>query len=320
MLKLWYLVTMKISRSTSVSFLIATGSMLLYALIYLGVYPYLGLWAAAFNMIPAAIFGLLIGVRGGFFYLLIAIPINILLFNWVESPNNELITHFLGISAFTLVSIGIGWMRDLRGLNDQIHKQTLELETERKLLQEEIVRRTYAEEKLVHEALHDPLTDLPNRRLFFNRLEHAYAWSKRNPDNLCAVLFIDLDKFKTINDSMGHEAGDHLLKQVSSRLKSTIRDIDTVARMGGDEFVILLEATSASEDLTIIIQRIQAKLALPYDLQGREIVSGASIGVVMSVATYQQLDDILRDADLAMYYAKASGGNQVKVFDASVKA
>lgn len=310
---------MKISRSTSVSLFIAASSMLLYTLIYLGVYPYLGLWAAAFNMIPAATFGSLIGVRGGFFYLLIAVPVNILLFNSVGSPDNEVITHFLGISAFTLVSVGIGWMRDLRGLNNQIRKQTVELETERKLLQEEIVRRTHAEEKLAYEALHDPLTDLPNRRLFFNRLEHAYAWSKRNPDNLCAVLYIDLNKFKTINDGMGHEVGDHLLKQVASRLKSTVRDIDTVGRMGGDEFAILLEAASTSDDVTTIIQRIQANLALPYDLQGREIVCGASIGVVMSIAAYQQMDDILRDADAAMYHAKVSGGNQFKVFDIAMK-
>ncbi len=310
---------MKISSSTSISFLIAVSSMLLYALIYQGVYPYLGLWAAAFNMIPAATFGSLIGVRGGFYYLVIAVPVNILLFNSVESPNNELTTHFLGISAFILVSVGIGWMRDLRGLNDRIRKQTVELETERKLLQEEIVRRTHAEEKLAHEALHDPLTDLPNRRLFFNRLEHAYAWSKRSPDNLCAVLYLDLNKFKTINDGMGHEVGDHLLKQVASRLKSTVRDIDTVARMGGDEFAILLEAASTSEDVTTIIQRIQASLALPYDLQGREIVSGASIGVVSSLAAYQHLDDILRDADTAMYHAKASGSNQFKVFDVLMK-
>lgn len=310
---------MKISRSTSINLLIAISSMVLYALIYLGVYPYLGLWAAAFNIIPAATFGSLIGVRGGFFYLLIAVPVNIFLFNLVESPNNELITHFLGISAYTLVSVAIGWMREIKGLNERIRKQAVELETEHKLLQEEIVRRTHAEEKLVHEALHDPLTDLPNRRLFFNRLEHAYAWSKRNPDNLCAVLYLDLNKFKTINDSMGHEAGDHLLKQVASRLKSMVRDIDTVSRMGGDEFAILLEAASTSEDLTTIIQRIQASLALPYDLQGREIVSGASIGVVMSIAAYEQMDDILRDADTAMYHAKASGGNQFKVFDVSIK-
>jgi diguanylate cyclase (GGDEF)-like protein len=200
-----------------------------------------------------------------------------------------------------------------------MRKYTDELEADRKMLQEEIVRRTYAEEKLAHEALHDPLTDLPNRRLFFNRLEHAYAWSQRNPHNLCSVLYLDLNKFKTINDYFGHEAGDYLLKQVASRLKSAVRDIDTVARMGGDEFVILLETVSSSEDLTTIIQRIQSNLAPSYDLQGREIVIRVSIGVIMNIAAYQQVDDILRDADTAMYHAKASDSIEYKVFDAAMK-
>jgi diguanylate cyclase (GGDEF)-like protein len=222
---------------------------------------------------------------------------------------NNLGGNLLSVIAMASASAGIGWVRDL---NIQVHKQA-------DVLQAEIVRRTRAEEKLTHETLHDPLTELPNRRLFFNRLEHAYALSKRNSDNLCAVLYLDLNKFKNINDSMGHEAGDHLLKQVAGRLKSSIRDIDTVARMGGDEFAILIEVALTSEDATTIIQRIQDSLALPYDLQGREIVSGASIGVVMSIAAYQQMDDILRDADTAMYYAKASGGNQFKVFDVSIK-
>ena len=269
------------------------------------------------NAIPAITFGLVFGVRGGLFFGLFAFPTNYLLF-WImnEPMFNNLGGNLLSVIAMASASAGIGWVRDL---NVQVHKQAEELQAERTLLQEEIVRRTRAEEKLTHEALHDPLTELPNRRLFFNRLEHAYAWSKRNPDNLCAVLYLDLNKFKNINDSLGHEAGDHLLKQVASRLKSTVRDIDTVARMGGDEFAILLEAASTSEDVTTIIQRIQASLALPYDLQGREIVSGASIGVVMSIAAYQQMDDILRDADTAMYHAKASGGNQFKVFDVSIK-
>jgi diguanylate cyclase (GGDEF)-like protein len=305
---------MKISTSIRVRFLIAVGSMLVYALIFLAAYPYLGLTAALFNVIPAAAFGLLMGARGGFLYLLMALPTNSLVFHIVQNGNTELM-HLLGVSTWTLASVGLGWARDVRELNERIRKQTVELEAERKLLQEEIIRRTHAEEKLTHEVLHDPLTDLPNRRLFFNRLEHACAWNRRNPDNLCAVLYLDLNKFKTINDSMGHEAGDHLLKQVASRLQSTVRDIDTVARMGGDEFAILLEAASTSEDVTTIIQRIQARLALPYNLQGREIVSGASIGVVMGIAAYQQLDDILHDADTAMYHAKASGGNQFKVFD-----
>ena len=172
---------------------------------------------------------------------------------------------------------------------------------------------------MAHEALHDPLTDLPNRRLLFNRLEHAYAWNKRNPENLCAVLYLDLDGFKNVNDSLGHEAGDTLLKQVAGRLQSSVRGIDTVARMGGDEFAILLEAASTEEDVKTIVQRIQISLALPYELLGNTVESRASIGVVMSIAGYNQFDDILRDADTAMYSSKANGGNQYRVFNVEMR-
>jgi diguanylate cyclase (GGDEF)-like protein len=309
---------MKISKSTSVRVCIAVSSMLVYAVIFLATYPYLGLNAAAFNAIPAAVFGGLLGIRGGFLYLLIALPTNILIFNIFQSPYNELITHFLGISTFTLISIGIGWVRDMRDQTDRIGKQKIELEAERMMLQEEILRRTDLEERLAYEALHDPLTDLPNRRFFFNRLEHAYAWSERNPNSLSAVLYLDLNKFKTINDSMGHEAGDQLLKQVADRLKASVRLIDTVARVGGDEFAILLEAATSPEDVNTIIQRILVNLALPYELNGRTMVNGVSIGIVMNIRSYKQLDHILRDADRAMYQAKISGENQYRMFDAEL--
>ncbi len=295
-------------------YLVATGSMLLYALIYFIAYPQLGLFAAAFNAIPAAVCGWLMGVRGGVFYLVIGLPTNILLFGISGSANNELITHVLGIGTFTLASVLVGWVVDLRGLNDRIKRQALELETERQLLRDEVARRTRAEEKLAHEALHDPLTDLPNRRLFFNRLEHAHAWCKRNPHSASAVLYLDLDNFKSINDSLGHEAGDDILRQVTGRLKALVREIDTVGRLGGDEFAILLEGASTTDDVRTVIERIQAGLALPYELHGSAVVSGASIGVVMNIATYQRLDEILRDADIAMYQAKVCGGNRYRVF------
>ena len=306
---------MHISNQTPTRLLIAISSMILYAAFFFALSPSLGLNAAALNAIPAAVFGGLFGVRGGFLYLLIALPTNILLFNIIQSPYNELTTHFLGISAFTLISIGIGWVGDTRRFNDRMRKKTTELELERQLLKEEIIRRTVAEEKLAHEALHDPLTNLPNRRLLFDRLDHAYIWNKRNPENLCAVLYLDLDKFKKINDSLGHETGDNLLKQVAGRLESSVRDIDTVARMGGDEFAILLEAASTEEDVKTIVQRIQINLALPYELQGYTVECRASIGVVMSITVYKHLDEILRDADTAMYKAKVEGGNQFRVFD-----
>jgi diguanylate cyclase (GGDEF)-like protein len=130
---------------------------------------------------------------------------------------------------------------------------------------------------------------------------------------------LDLNKFKTINDTLGHEAGDLLLKQVADRLKSSVRDIDTVARMGGDEFAILLEAASTQENAEIILYRIRTNLARPYELNGKVIISEASIGVIISIAEYKQLDEILRDADAAMYQAKASGGNQHRVLNAEIQ-
>lgn len=306
---------MKVSSSIHTRFFIAVGSMLVYALIFLALYPSLDIFAAGFNAIPAATFGWLMGVPGGFFYFLIGLPVNILLFNLIESAYNESVVHIVGISTWTLISIGIGWIRDLRVLNTRIRTQALELEEERKLLQEEIIRRTRAEEKLAHEALHDPLTDLPNRRLFFNRLENAFARNKRNPRTCCAVLFLDLDNFKRVNDTMGHEVGDLLLKQAASRLKASVREMDTVARMGGDEFAVLLEASSTHNDVEPVIKRIQENLARPYEFQKNTIRSAASVGIVKNIATYEKIDDILRDADTAMYQAKGNGGNQYRVFD-----
>ena len=307
---------MKIARSDVVRILIAVSAEILYAVLFLVLYPSGGATAGALNAIPAITFGWLFGLRGSMLYALAALPINIILFSIFGSDLSALIPNIIGVSAFTLTSAGVGWVRDL---NYRVHKQANALRAERKLLQEEIARRVSLEEKLAYEALHDPLTGLPNRRLFFERLEHAYPWSKRNPDNICAVLYLDLNKFKTINDTLGHEVGDLLLKQVADRLKSSVRDIDTVARMGGDEFAILLEAASTQENVEIILHRIRANLARLYELSGKVIISEASIGVIMSIAEYEQLDEILRDADTAMYQAKASGGNQYKVLNAEMQ-
>lgn len=306
---------MKIIRRAGGRFLIAAGSILIYVLLFLLFQPAWDLYAAFFNVIPAATFGWLMGVPGGFFYLLIGLPLNIVLFNSVDTAYNQVLTHILGISAWTLISIGLGWMKDLRVLNKRIRKQALDLEAERQLLQEEIIRRRQAEDKLEHEALHDPLTDLPNRRLFFNRLAQAHTKSKQNPQARYAVLYLDVDKFKSINDSMGHEAGDLILKQVAGRLKASVREIDTVARMGGDEFAILLEDVSTLEEIEPIIKQLQKNLALPYEVQQNTIFSKVSIGIVMNIMTYERLDDILRDADTAMYQCKSNGGNQYQVFD-----
>jgi diguanylate cyclase (GGDEF)-like protein len=306
---------MKISKNQMIRIAATVSSMFAYVLLFPIFYPSLGSYAGGLSWIPAVVFGLLMGARGGLLYGLVTLPINIYLYNLAGDTTFNLVTHFAATGGFTLLSVGIGWAMDLKALNKRISQQSLELQADRKLLEEEIVLRKRLEEKLAHEALHDPLTDLPNRRLFITRLEHAHALNKRNVDYLCAVLYLDVDKFKIINDNMGHEAGDQLLKQIADRLRSCVRDTDTVARMGGDEFAILLEAVSPHDDVISIIQRLQANLASPYELQGTTIESGISIGVTTNIAVYQQLDDILRDADTAMYRAKANGGNQFIVFD-----
>src|SRR5262249_34405124 len=160
-----------------------------------------------------------------------------------------------------------------------------------------------AEEELQHQALHDSLTGLPNRLLFQDRLQGALTRLARHQRGV-AVLFIDLDNFKNINDSMGHEARDSLLKTIAERLNAAPRREDTIARIGGDEFTLLLENLSSVEEATQTAERILAQLQTPIALDGREIFASASVGIAYSDDLSVQSDDLLRDADTAMYQAK----------------
>jgi diguanylate cyclase (GGDEF)-like protein len=189
-----------------------------------------------------------------------------------------------------------------------------------------------AQERLLHDALHDQLTQLPNRTLFMERLQRALNTRARHPDSRFAVLFIDLDRFKTINDSLGHPAGDVLLLEIATRLAAAIRRDDTVsrpgagapggdttlARLGGDEFTLLVEGIRDPSDAVRIAERIQAALSVPIALDGQEVFTSASIGIAVSTSLHRSADDVVRDADLAMYRAKASGGDQCAVFDATM--
>jgi Amt family ammonium transporter len=166
----------------------------------------------------------------------------------------------------------------------------------------------------MHEALHDALTNLPNRRLFFDRLAHAIEWNKRSPGDLITVVYLDFDRFKVINDSMGPDVGDQLLVEMARRLKSSVRTMDTVARMGGDEFAILLEAAGNEKEVITIVKRLQKSLAAPFEADGNSIAITASIGIVMNLLRYEHMEDIMRDADIAMYNAKG-GRNDFKIFD-----
>jgi diguanylate cyclase (GGDEF)-like protein len=151
--------------------------------------------------------------------------------------------------------------------------------------------------------------------LFQNRLNHAIELTKRQPQYLFAVLFLDLDRFKVINDSLGHLAGDQLLIGIAERVQSCVRDGDTVARLGGDEFAILLEPIKVLDDAIAIADRIQTQLSLPFNLVGQEVFASTSTGITLSTKGYTSLEDILRDADKAMYQAKSHGRARYEVFD-----
>ena len=171
---------------------------------------------------------------------------------------------------------------------------------------------------VAHNALHDPLTDLPNRALLLERLEFTINKAKRHQAYSYAVLFLDLDRFKVINDSLGHLIGDELLKMMAQTLKIHLRETDLVARLGGDEFVILLEESSGSEAVIQIAERILADCQTPLTINGHRIFTSVSIGIVLGTADYCQASDLLRDADIAMYRAKAQGKNAYQLFDVSM--
>lgn len=179
----------------------------------------------------------------------------------------------------------------------------------------DITDRIQAEAALRHRALHDALTGLPNRTLLIERLNHAIQQIRRYPAQKFAVLFIDLDRFKVINDSLGHMTGDQLLIQVAQTLVGYVRDSDTVARLGGDEFVILLEQITSLQEAIHVVERIQADLKSPLTLAGQTLFTSASIGVAFSDGAYSSGEEILRDADNAMYCAKAKGHAGYAVFN-----
>jgi len=205
------------------------------------------------------------------------------------------------------------------------------------IVNRDITERKRAEETIAHNALHDALTGLPNRALFLDRVRHVLALSRRQISYKFAVLFIDLDEFKVFNDSLGHAAGDALLIQIARRLTSSIRGVDTIsrsvvltqgadtlasegslARLGGDEFTILLEGIRDCGDAIRVAERIQERLAIPFVVEGQEVVTTASIGIAFCTTSYTNSEDLVRDAEIAMYRAKREGKARYQVFDSAM--
>jgi diguanylate cyclase (GGDEF)-like protein/PAS domain S-box-containing protein len=184
----------------------------------------------------------------------------------------------------------------------------------------DVTERKLAEEQLLHDAFHDALTKLPNRTLFTDLLTRSLGRAHRRKDYQFAVLFIDLDRFKVVNDSLGHTVGDELLKAITRRIERCVRPGDTVARLGGDEFTILVNDIAGSKDATRVADRVRHELTQPFNVGGHEIFTSASIGIALSASGYDRSDDLLRDADIAMYRAKALGKARYEVFDTEMHA
>lgn len=182
-------------------------------------------------------------------------------------------------------------------------------------IQTDISDRKKVEEQLTHQAFHDPLTGLANRSLLISRLQKADLIAQQNPGYLFALLFLDLDRFKVVNDSLGHAVGDLLLIVISLRLQNCLKPNDTIARIGGDHFVILLENIQDASDAIQVAEQIQKQLQEPFTLKGHEFFISGSIGIALSSMGYERPADLLRDADIAMYRAKQSGKAKHAVFD-----
>ena len=178
----------------------------------------------------------------------------------------------------------------------------------------DISERKAFEDQLEHQALHEPLTGLPNRSLFMDRLTQALARARRDSTSV-AVMFMDLDRFKIINDSMGHAVGDRLIAAVARRLRDCVREADTVARLGGDEFGVLLEFNISQAGVETVATRILTQLEPPFTFSGTEVFVTSSIGIAFSSPDRESPEDLLRYADVAMYRAKEEGAGNFRVFD-----
>ncbi|WP_286263596.1 bifunctional diguanylate cyclase/phosphodiesterase [Thalassotalea atypica] len=234
----------------------------------------------------------------------------------------------LGLIRFIAQHIGTAIVRKraqslIEQSNEELERlvteRTQELQASNLNLRMQIEERRKAESQLYYEAHHDALTKLPNRAMFTDRLTHALRHIKRHSQHSFAVLFIDLDRFKVINDTLGHQAGDKFLIEIASRLTDCVRENDVLARLGGDEFVILLDSLASQDDVEDVATRIIESIEQPFEVDGNCLYSNASIGIALCNAHYRDASEILRDADAAMYQAKSLGRGRYVYFDDSMR-
>ncbi|HLM53277.1 MAG TPA: EAL domain-containing protein [Pseudoxanthomonas sp.] len=244
------------------------------------------------------------------------------------SPDVRFTPHDQSLLTFVAHNIGNGLARQraqeaLRIAHDElehrVHERTQELAQVNSELLEQVAERLRAEQRLTYQATHDSLTGLPNRLHLLERLATAIARARDGDGQAFAVLFLDLDRFKLVNDSIGHAAGDELLVQVARRIIATVRSNDVVSRLGGDEFAILIEYSDGLENPQDLAQRILAALGLPLWVAGRELFPSASLGIAAWHPRYGHGEELLRDADAAMYRAKAQGRDRLAMFDEEMR-
>ena len=265
------------------------------------------------------------GLRSGLLGSVLGMIINSSVSNIVDAGAFDPLISFHqggwpGLIASFMTGAIVGRLRDLRV---RLGRSERELQALNEGLEQRISERTQALEEvnaqLMHTAFHDALTGLANRALFLDRLEHVLERSKRSQASLFAVLYLDFDRFKTVNDSLGHNVGDELLIAVSKRLQNVLRPADTVARLGGDEFILLLEDLSGEAEAAEAARRVQNVLASAHELDGHDVHLSASIGVVTSNPDYASAAELMRDADIAMYRAKERGRACFALFDTSMR-
>jgi diguanylate cyclase (GGDEF)-like protein len=244
----------------------------------------------------------------------------------VQSYSRDIMFNYRDqdLLTFVAIHIGSGLARKLAqdrlvqahsSLEQRVSERTRELAEANAELVEQIGERLRAERKLIHQATHDALTGLPNRVQLLERLARAITVAGSHPEACFAVLFMDLDRFKLVNDSVGHAVGDELLVEVGRRIVGSVRSSDVVSRLGGDEFAILAEGLDGPEMAEELASRVLASLSIPVWVAGRELYPGASIGIAIWHPRYRSGEEMLRDADAAMYRAKSDGRDQCVLFD-----
>ncbi|QBY04305.1 EAL domain-containing protein [Thalassotalea sp. HSM 43] len=202
---------------------------------------------------------------------------------------------------------------------DIVFAKTQHLQKSNLSLRQQVEQKRKSELKLYYDAHHDALTKLPNRAMFTDRLEHAIKHIKRHPNHRFAVLFIDIDRFKVINDTLGHHVGDLLLIEIAKRILECIRGNDILSRLGGDEFVVLLDSLAHNDDAEDIAGRVIETIKAPFELEGNNLYTSASVGIAICDHKYQSATEVLRDADAAMYQAKSMGRGRLMFYDESMR-